>query len=116
MKTTTNLNSHEIWHKCTNCGTTYDRRAQVDSCPKCGTVIADETGRFIYPVAILLMLIIFCSCSVTKTTYKVRRHQNRMLQEVIQYQSSTPSGQDWIRPYRNWDRRPHGKRPFQFLQ
>lgn len=70
---------------------------------------------YIYLAAILIAyLVLFSSCATTK--YKVRRHNNRLIQEVQQYQSSLPAYKDWTRPYRNWDRRPKSKWPFNFLQ
>jgi hypothetical protein len=50
------------------------------------------------------------------TRFTVRHHKNRVLQEVIQYQGSIPAGKDPGRIYRNWDRRPHGSWPFEWLQ
>jgi Na+/melibiose symporter-like transporter len=69
----------------------------------------------IYLAALLIaFLLLFSGCSATK--YKVRRHNNRLIQEVQQHQNSLSAGQDWTRSYRNWDRRPKSKWPFKFLQ
>jgi len=122
MKTNTNLQNHEIFHVCTYCHTEFDRRFHQSQCPACGHTIAEAMAKtmrsgLIYPAFILIVLLLMgTSCSTTKMTYRVRNHQTRMLQEVIQSQSSISSGKDWTRQYRNWDRRPHGKWPFQFIQ
>ena len=65
-------------------------------------------------IAILVIILACSGCTATK--YKVRRHNNRLIQEVQQNQNKLSAGHDWTRPYRNWDRRPTSKWPFQFLQ
>lgn len=121
------MSNHNAWHICTNCGNEFDRRLESDICPNCGTK-ANTNRSDILMIILVIIILAISGCATQKHPVlsnipltekiqkKVRRHQNQMLQEVIQYQSSISSGKDCTRPYRNWDRRPHGKRPFQFLQ
>lgn len=67
-------------------------------------------------IAAIALILIISGCTTTQMTYKIRHHKNRIAQETIQYQNSISSGKDWSRSYRNWDRRPHGSWPFEFLQ
>lgn len=113
----TTFSNHEIWRTCPYCGHEYDAHLSGMRCPKCNNLT--QLKRVLARIAILLcvlgmMLMIFGSCATTK--YKVRRHNNRLIQEVQQHQNSLSAGQDWTRAYRNWDRRPKSKWPFNFIQ
>lgn len=118
MKLETSLNNHEIWCKCPKCGQEYDQRLYGIICPKCGATDTHEVDLFIrvmiLVLALAVILISFSSCTALK--YKQRRHQNRVFQEVQQHQNSISANKDWTRMYRNWDRRPKGHWPFEFLQ
>lgn len=72
------------------------------------------TGAIYLGAILIAIILLLSSCATTK--YKVRRHNNRLIQEVQQHQNSLNAGKDWTRPCRNWDRRPKSKWPFNFLQ
>jgi len=110
------MSNHNLWTICPKCGYEFDMRIQGIKCPNC-----PEPKRFHNLVTwaciiliVLGILSLFSSCSSTK--YHVRHRQNKLSQEVIQYQNSMSAAEDWTRPSRNWDRRPQGHWPFQFLQ
>lgn len=120
MKFETSLHNHEIWHEC-SCGATYDLRRYKICCPECGAPNPDNQKAFAFSVifstnAILLLLIIaavllsMSSCMTQQ--YGLRRHRNKVAQEVIQYEHSLSAGRDWTRVWRHWDERPKSRWPF----
>lgn len=135
------ISNHELWHTCLNCGERFDRRQTTDICPKCGTVASTNKKSRFSIIVFLALLVITTSCSIQKnakqpawrrveyrnpdrslTTQverlrrKVRKFENRLLQEVIQWQSSMNAWEDHGRIDRNRDRAPKSNWPFQFLQ
>lgn len=122
MKTTDlKLNNHEIWYVCPACGKEFDRRLFGNECPACGhkyVSVKREIATVIFVIIVCIAAFVFfgfaTSCASTK--YHVRNRNNHNLQLEVQYEHSTPSGVDPLRIWRNWDMRPHGHWPFNFLQ
>jgi len=112
--------NHEVWHECEHCGSRFDQRKHGNQCPDCGKVFNKKAFYFAVSFSFLLIIcamlgmILLSGCSTTK--YQVRQHNNHLIQEVQQHQNSLNAREDWTRPYRNWDRRPHNHWPFNFLQ
>jgi len=59
----------------------------------------------------ILAIILLSSCSLTEQ-YGLRRHRNKVAQEVIQYEHSLNAGRDWTRVWRHWNERPKSHWPF----
>ena len=89
----------------------------MDSCPKCGTVARFLYGQFmIFSVVMILIFVGALMNGCSKTKYMVRQQHNRVAQDVIQHEHCRPACKDPGRMWRNWDERPKGRWPVEWLQ